>query len=83
VCICSWLRPYSNGTLPNAKVRGELVELLSMLALDTTNDYVRERLEESELGKIIMFYFKNPNESSECAGELQSFGCVWLFGVVC
>eukprot|EP00775_Hariotina_reticulata_P010133 gene10133-10291_t len=33
--------------------------------LDTTNDYIRERLEESELGKIVMFYYKNPNESSE------------------
>jgi hypothetical protein len=41
------------------------VDLLALLALDTTNDYVRERLEESELGKIIMFYYKNPNESSE------------------
>jgi hypothetical protein len=78
LCCCSWLRPYSNGTLPNAKVRGELVELLSMLALDTTNDYVRERLEESELGKIIMFYFKNPNESSECREELHMSRCLGL-----
>jgi hypothetical protein len=56
------------------------VDLLSLLALDTTNDYVRERLEESELGKIIMFYFKNPNESSECAGELQISGCMVIGG---
>lgn len=63
---CRWLRPYQNGTLPNAKVRDELAELLGVLQLDTTNDYVRERLEESELGKIIMFYYKNPNEGSEC-----------------
>lgn len=61
----SWLRPYNNGTLPNAKVRSELVALLKVLQLETTNDYVREKLEESELGKIIMFYYKNPNESSK------------------
>lgn len=63
--LLSWLRPYNNGTLPNAKVRSELVGLLRVLQLETTNDYVRERLEESELGKIIMFYYKNSNESSE------------------
>uniref|UniRef100_A0A383WE56 TFIIS N-terminal domain-containing protein n=1 Tax=Tetradesmus obliquus TaxID=3088 RepID=A0A383WE56_TETOB len=75
--MAAWLRPYSNGTLPNAKVRGELVDLLALLALDTTNDYVRERLEESELGKIIMFYYKNPNESmplrSKCRDLIQAW----------
>eukprot|EP00882_Tetradesmus_deserticola_P001653 GHRQ01001780.1.p1 GENE.GHRQ01001780.1~~GHRQ01001780.1.p1 ORF type:complete len:485 (+),score=248.19 GHRQ01001780.1:213-1667(+) len=75
--MAAWLRPYSNGTLPNAKVRGELVELLALLALDTTNDYVRERLEESELGKIVMFHYKNPNESmplrSKCRDLIQTW----------
>ncbi|KAF6257576.1 hypothetical protein COO60DRAFT_1701786 [Scenedesmus sp. NREL 46B-D3] len=75
--MAAWLRPYGNGTLPNAKVRGELVDLLSLLGLDTTNDYVRERLEESELGKIIMFYYKNPNESmplrSKCRDLIQAW----------
>jgi hypothetical protein len=40
--------------------------------LDTSNDYTREKLEQSELGKIVMFYEKNPHdktsESLSCLG---------------
>lgn len=32
--------------------------------LDTSNDYTREKLEQSELGKIVMFYEKNPHDKT-------------------
>eukprot|EP00878_Enallax_costatus_P006375 GHUV01006686.1.p1 GENE.GHUV01006686.1~~GHUV01006686.1.p1 ORF type:complete len:260 (+),score=74.73 GHUV01006686.1:869-1648(+) len=75
--IAAWLRPYSNGTLPNAKIRTELVSILKLLQLDTGHEADREHLEASELGKIIMFYFKNPSESmplrSECRDLIQAW----------
>lgn len=47
-------------------MRGELVELLGVLGLDTTQQEARDALEESGLGKVVMFYFKNPSETSAC-----------------
>lgn len=65
--LCSWLRPYSNGALPLLQIRSTLVDLLALMNLDTGNLYTREKLEQSELGKIVMFYEKNPHDkSSEC-----------------
>lgn len=61
---CSWLRPYPNGALPLLQIRNTLVELLALMNLDTSNDYTREKLEQSELGKIVMFYEKNPHDKT-------------------
>lgn len=61
---CSWLRPYPNGALPLLQIRNTLTDLLALMNLDTSNDYTREKLEHSELGKIIMFYEKNPHDKT-------------------
>lgn len=62
VYVCRWLRPYSNGALPLIQIRSTLIELLALMNLDTGNEWTRGKLEASELGKIIMFYEKNPLE---------------------
>lgn len=61
---CRWLRPYANGALPLMQIRTTLIDLLGIMNLDTGNEYTRLKLENSGLGKIIMFYEKNPLEKS-------------------
>lgn len=62
--IAGWLRPYANGALPLMQIRTTLIDLLGIMNLDTGNEYTRLKLENSGLGKIIMFYEKNPLEKS-------------------
>jgi hypothetical protein len=64
LCCCSWLRPYPNGALPLLQIRSTLVDLLLLMNLDTSNDYTREKVEHSELGKILMFYANNQHENT-------------------
>lgn len=61
---CSWLRPYPNGSLPNVQIRMTLVDLLVMMNLDTSNDYVLTKMSESGLGKVMMFYSQNHLETN-------------------
>lgn len=75
---CRWLRPYSNGALPLLDIRSKLVDLLQLMNLDTSNTYTREKLEQSELGKIIMFYEKNPHDKSS-----RSQGCSCTLAAAC
>jgi hypothetical protein len=70
VCLCvacRWLRPYPTGALPLLQIRTTLLDLLQLMNLDTSDMYVRDKLADSELGKILMFYSQNDLEkSSKC-----------------
>jgi hypothetical protein len=75
---CSWLRPYPNGALPLLQIRNTLTDLLAVMNLDTSNDYTREKLEHSELGKIIMFYEKNPHDKTSTYWLAQPCSCLLM-----
>jgi len=50
-----WITPYFNGAIPTLLVRAKLVELLTLLPLDTGLDSLREVLQRSGLGKVVHF----------------------------
>ena len=54
--LATWLRPGSDGSLPNLRLRSSLLSLCSRLPVDTQQQDGREQLKRSGLGKVIMFY---------------------------
>jgi len=54
--LTAWLRPCSDGSLPNARLRVSLLTLCSRLPIDTRDSLGRELLKRSGLGKVAMFY---------------------------
>ena len=54
--LASWLRPGSDGSLPNLRLRSSLLSLCSRLPIDTQLEDVRGQLKRSGLGKVVMFY---------------------------
>jgi transcription factor SPN1 len=58
--IKNWLAPMPDGSLPNIKIREQLLGVLSRLP---TPDF--DKLKESEVGKVVMFLYKNENESRD------------------
>lgn len=87
VCLClcrlRWLRPYPTGALPLLQIRMTLLDLLQLMNLDTGDGYVRDKLVESELGKILMFYEKNEHEKSSRYMPCSCFCVSWFFPVAC
>ncbi|KAL4438503.1 hypothetical protein ABPG77_000151 [Micractinium sp. CCAP 211/92] len=60
----AWIEPMSDGTLPNAKVRETVLRLLHQLPIDCSMEDRKEQLKKSGLGRIVMFLFKVPDETS-------------------
>lgn len=60
-----WIEPMEDGTLPNSKVRGTVLSLLTRLPIDCSFEDRREQLKRSELGKVVMFLSKFPGETME------------------
>ena len=54
--LAAWLRPGSDGSLPNMRLRSALLQLCARLPVDTQEQDGREQLKRSGLGKVIMFY---------------------------
>ena len=54
--LATWLRPGSDGSLPNLRLRSSLLTICSRLPVDTQQQDGREQLKRSGLGKVIMFY---------------------------
>ena len=54
--LASWLRPGSDGSLPNLRLRSSLLSLCSRLPIDTQQEDVKDQLKRSGLGKVVMFY---------------------------
>ncbi len=66
-CIKKWLEPNIKGHLAVHSLRKRLLELLSLLPIETAH------LRESGLGRIVMFYYTRERESLEIrklAGDL-------------
>lgn len=60
-----WLHPLDGGILPNTIIRSTMLELLGVLPIDCSNDIRRQQLKDSGLGKLVMFYYKLPDETTE------------------
>ncbi|GBF89405.1 exocyst complex component [Raphidocelis subcapitata] len=63
-----WLTPYDNGTMPTLLVRSKLVELLSLLPLNTSIDSLRDVLQRSGLGKVVNFHATFDGDGSDPLG---------------
>ena len=61
----AWIEPMHDGTLPNSKVRGAVLTMLSRLPVDCSFEDRREQLKRSGLGRVIMFLSKLPDETVE------------------
>lgn len=59
----AWIRPMKDGSLPNSKVRGTVLDLLTLLPIDCAYEDRREQLKRSGLGRIVMFLYKLPDET--------------------
>jgi transcription factor SPN1 len=58
-----WLEPLGDGSIPNVNVRTTLLRLLKKLPINVEMFDRREQLKKSGLGRMIMFYYKLPEES--------------------
>jgi transcription factor SPN1 len=62
----AWLEPNMiDGTLPNSKIRNAVLTMLTRLPIDCSYEDRRDQLKRSELGKVIMFLSKLPDETPE------------------
>lgn len=60
----SWLYPHEDATLPNIKLRTALLKMLVRINIDTSLEHRRDQLKQSNLGKIVMFYSRLPDETA-------------------
>ncbi|PRW61505.1 IWS1-like protein [Chlorella sorokiniana] len=60
----AWLELMPDGTLPNARIRESVLRLLCQLPVDTALEDRKEQLKRSGLGRVVMFYFKLPDETA-------------------
>lgn len=61
--LANWLQQYSDGSLPNARVRAAVLRILQDLPIDTTSDMIKDLLKQSQIGAQIMFLYKCPDET--------------------
>ncbi|XVF82393.1 hypothetical protein PTKIN_Ptkin16aG0043500 [Pterospermum kingtungense] len=60
-----WLEPLPDGSLPNAIVRGSILNILNeVLPIDVEREDRREQLKKSGLGKVVMFLSKSEEENT-------------------
>jgi len=57
--IKKWLAPLPDGSLPNMKIREQLLAVISDMPIEL------EHLQKSELGRVVMFLANNNSESRE------------------
>eukprot|EP00891_Asterochloris_glomerata_P000846 jgi/Astpho2/846/gw1.00016.372.1_t len=58
-----WIELMPDGSLPNASIRTAVLKLLQQLNVDVSMEGRRQQLKASELGKVVMFLFKLPDET--------------------
>lgn len=61
----AWIDLMPDGTLPNSRIRSAVLSMLLRLPVDCTQEDRREQLKRSELGRVVMFYSKIPEETAE------------------
>ena len=60
-----WLEPMPDGSMPNSKVRGGVLQMLVDLKINTYDEEQREWLKKSGVGKLVMLLTKLPEETNE------------------
>lgn len=58
----AWVEPMPDGTLPNAKIRSSVLQMLTRLPIDCSYEDRKEQLKRSGLGRMVMFFSKLPDE---------------------
>ncbi|BDA46112.1 Protein IWS1 homolog [Coccomyxa sp. Obi] len=59
----AWIEPLPDGNLPNIKIRTAVLRMLQQLPVDVADGLRKEQLKKSELGKVVMFLYRLPDES--------------------
>ncbi|XP_017980147.1 PREDICTED: protein IWS1 homolog [Theobroma cacao] len=59
----NWLEPLPDGSLPNANIRGAVLNILADFPIDLEQHYRREQFKRSGLGRAIMFLSKYEEET--------------------
>ncbi|ORD98779.1 IWS1 [Hepatospora eriocheir] len=72
-----WLEPLPDKSLPNIKIKKQLLELLNGMNLITKNDLLK-----SDIGKIVNFYAQNMKESYEVRSLASSIIKKWKLVVI-
>lgn len=72
-----WLEPLSDGSIPNVNVRTTLLRCLKKLPINVEMFDRREQLKNSGLGKIIMFFYKLPEETLQNKRAAQFLVEMW------
>lgn len=57
--IKRWLDPMPDGSLPNIRIREQLLAILAKMPIDTSH------LQSSDVGKVVMFLLHHSTESRE------------------
>ncbi|XP_022753623.1 protein IWS1 homolog 1-like [Durio zibethinus] len=60
----NWLEPLPDGSLPNATIRGTILNILTDFPLDLKQQERREQLKKSGLGRVIMFLSRSEEETT-------------------
>ena len=60
----NWLEPLPDGSLPNANIRGTVLNILTDFPLDLGQQDRREQFKKSGLGRTIMFLSKSVEETT-------------------
>ncbi|KFK28571.1 hypothetical protein AALP_AA7G013600 [Arabis alpina] len=60
----NWLEPLPDGSLPNINVRAAVLKILNDLPVDLDQECIREQMEKSSLGKVLMFLSKSDEETT-------------------
>ncbi|KAK6590741.1 iwsip-like protein [Cryptosporidium xiaoi] len=70
--LCRWLKPFSDGTLPNLSIRSSILKLICNMPL-TEEDII-----STEIGKVVCELWKNPAEIHENRQMIRSLIQRWM-----
>ncbi|KAK4483506.1 hypothetical protein RD792_010703 [Penstemon davidsonii] len=60
----NWLEPLPDGSLPNRNIREAVLKILNDFPIDLEQQWRKEQLKKSGLGKVIMFFSKSDEETA-------------------
>lgn len=67
-----WLEPLPDRSLPNDRVKKTVLKILALFSVE------KEHLCASGIGKIVLFYSKNPGEKQKIREEANNLVLKWI-----
>eukprot|EP00911_Craspedida_sp_UC1_P002540 UC1_evm3s1885 len=74
--LSDWLRPLPDRSLPSETVRTAMIDIITKLP-PMTEDFVRDHLMESEIGKVCMLLYRSKEETPANKTKLRKVMDAW------